>query len=84
MIEKNYYSCCSYTADYSSASVFTLMKPGMKAVLRIKIRLNTLKLAEDYYKQKEYQRALDLLDKVLINNPDDEDAKNLRDRINCC
>ena len=45
------------------------------------VRGNTLKLAEDYLEQGEYQRALDLLNKLLIENAEDEEARALRDRI---
>ena len=38
-------------------------------------RKNTLLLAEDYSKSGEYQRALDLLDRVLIDNANDQDAR---------
>ena len=44
-------------------------------------RGNILRLASDYYSQGEYQRALDLLDQLLIENPDDKEAKTLRDEI---
>jgi hypothetical protein len=44
-------------------------------------RTNTLKLAQDYFEGGEYQRALDLLDGLLIENADDETARDLRDRI---
>jgi len=44
-------------------------------------RGNILKLARDYAAQGEDQRALDLLDKLLIKNADDPDAKALRDQV---
>ena len=46
-----------------------------------RLRNNTIKLAADYLERGEYQRALDLLDRLLIENADDEDAGALRDRI---
>ncbi|HOV37894.1 MAG TPA: hypothetical protein PLG79_04165, partial [Spirochaetales bacterium] len=44
-------------------------------------RRNTLLLAEDYSNNGEYQRALDLLDRILIENAEDEEAKALKARI---
>jgi tetratricopeptide (TPR) repeat protein len=44
-------------------------------------RANILKLARDYAAQGEDQRALDLLDQLLISNADDPDAKALRDQV---
>ena len=44
-------------------------------------RDNILKLARDYAAQGEDQRALDLLDQLLISNADDADAKALRDQV---
>jgi hypothetical protein len=43
------------------------------------IRNNTLALAKDYIDRGEYQRALDLLDKLLIENAADSDARILQD-----
>jgi tetratricopeptide (TPR) repeat protein len=40
---------------------------------------NTLRLAEDYIAQDEYQRVFALLDDILIKDPDNEAAKSLRD-----
>ncbi|MFW5769737.1 MAG: tetratricopeptide repeat protein, partial [Spirochaetota bacterium] len=45
------------------------------------VRINTLRLAGEYGDQGEYQRALDLLDNLLVQNPDDEEARELRDSI---
>ena len=42
-------------------------------------RDNTLRLAGEYIEKGEYQRALDLLDRLLIDDPDDEAARALRD-----
>ena len=44
-------------------------------------RSNILKLARDYSGQGEDQRALDLLDQLLISNADDAEAKALRDEV---
>jgi len=44
-------------------------------------RKNTLILAQDYLDQGEFQRALDLLDSLLIQDATDSEAKALRDRI---
>ncbi|MDR1587691.1 MAG: tetratricopeptide repeat protein [Treponema sp.] len=41
---------------------------------------NILRLAEDYITQDEYQRALALLEGVLIEDPGNEAAKSLRDQ----
>ena len=46
-----------------------------------KRRDNTLKLIERYLAQGEYDRALDLIDRLLIENPDDEEANELQQRI---
>jgi tetratricopeptide (TPR) repeat protein len=43
-------------------------------------RQNTLTLAKEYLEKGEYQRALDLLDGLLIENVNDEEAKALRDK----
>lgn len=42
-------------------------------------RHNTLALARDYVDRGEYQRALDLLDKLLIEDAGDAEARSLRD-----
>ena len=44
-------------------------------------RLNILKLAESYALAGEYDRALNLIDGILIENPDDEDARALQRAI---
>ncbi len=44
-------------------------------------RENIIKLAERYRDRGEYSRALDLLDQLLLKNPDDEEAKQLQDSI---
>ena len=44
-------------------------------------RQNTLLLAEEYLERGEFQRALDLLDSLMIKNAGDEEARLLRDRI---
>ena len=47
----------------------------------VRIRNNTLILAEDYMNKGDFQRALDLLDDLLINDASDEEVKDLRDRV---
>ncbi|MDR2182036.1 MAG: hypothetical protein LBN92_05080, partial [Treponema sp.] len=42
-------------------------------------RDNTLLLAREYIDKGEFQRALDLVDGILIENPGDEEARALRD-----
>ena len=66
-----------------AAALFFFMRSGSggSSDSADSLRINTIRLAGDYYKQKEYQRALDLLDSVLINNPDDQEAAALRDKI---
>ena len=44
-------------------------------------RDNILKLANSYMQAGEFNRALDLLDGLLIENPDDEDARALHSII---
>ncbi len=44
-------------------------------------RANILKLAREYSSQGEDQRALDLLDQLLITNADDPEAQALRDQV---
>ncbi|MDR1212423.1 MAG: hypothetical protein LBK40_09360, partial [Spirochaetaceae bacterium] len=43
-------------------------------------RANTLALAAEYIAQGEYQRALNLLDGLLIADANDTEARELRDR----
>jgi hypothetical protein len=43
-------------------------------------RANVLASAQYYLDKGDYGRALDLLDKLLIDNASDADAKKLRDR----
>jgi tetratricopeptide (TPR) repeat protein len=43
-------------------------------------RKNTINLALEYLAAGEFQRALDLLDRLLIENPGDEEVRELRDR----
>jgi tetratricopeptide (TPR) repeat protein len=45
------------------------------------VRENTLRLAESYLAAGDYQRALDLLDKLLIENPDDAAVRELHERV---
>ena len=44
-------------------------------------RDNIITLAREYMERDEYQRALDLLDGLLIEDASDEEARELRDRI---
>jgi tetratricopeptide (TPR) repeat protein len=44
-------------------------------------RDNIIKLVERYRDKGEYSRALDLLDSILLKNPDDDKAKKLQDEI---
>ena len=44
-------------------------------------RLNTLALAREYLSDEEFQRALDLVDRLLINDTSDEEARALRDEV---
>ena len=44
-------------------------------------RTNIMTLAQDYLDQHEFQRALDLLDGLLIEDATDQEARDLRDRI---
>jgi tetratricopeptide (TPR) repeat protein len=44
-------------------------------------RDNIIKLAERYRDKGEFSRALDLLDSLLLKNPDDDAAKKLQDEI---
>jgi tetratricopeptide (TPR) repeat protein len=46
-----------------------------------KIRNNKLKLAEDYLELGEYDEALKLVNDLLIQNAEDKEARDLRDRI---
>jgi len=41
-------------------------------------RLNILRLAESYSLAGEFERALNLIDGILIDNPDDEEARALQ------
>lgn len=44
-------------------------------------RLNTLTLVRSYVNKEEFDRALNLLDGLLIQNPDDTDASELMDIV---
>ncbi len=44
-------------------------------------RVKKLGLAQLYMEKGEYDRALDMLEKLLLENPDDKDALDLMDRI---
>jgi len=45
------------------------------------IRQNTIDLAMDYLAAGEYQRALDLLESLLINNPNDTQVRSLLEKV---
>lgn len=45
------------------------------------LRANTLQLAQEYLEAGEYQRALDLVDRILLEDASDEEASTLRDEI---
>ena len=57
-------------------AVFAFRGAGSKAG---RTRENTLSLARDYMQKGAYDRALDLLDKLLIENAGDTEAAALRD-----
>ena len=44
-------------------------------------RLNSLKLASQYLERQEFDRALQILDKLLIADPEDAEARELLDEI---
>ncbi|GAH59282.1 unnamed protein product, partial [marine sediment metagenome] len=44
-------------------------------------RLNSLKLASQYLERQEFDRALEILDKLLIADPEDAEAGELLDEI---
>jgi len=44
-------------------------------------RLNSLKLASQYLERQEFDRALEILDKLLIADPEDAEARKLLDEI---
>ncbi|MDR0642400.1 MAG: hypothetical protein LBG07_08075, partial [Treponema sp.] len=44
------------------------------------LRQNKLSLAREYVEAGEYGRALDILDGLLIENSDDQEARDLRDQ----
>jgi len=44
-------------------------------------RQNIIKLAKNYIEQGEYDRALNLIDSLLIDNSDDNEAKNLQRQV---
>jgi predicted Zn-dependent protease len=45
------------------------------------LRANLLALATRYYEDGEYQRALDKLDELLIEDPEDAEANDLRRQV---
>ncbi|MEM5947998.1 tetratricopeptide repeat protein [Spirochaetia bacterium 38H-sp] len=44
-------------------------------------RHNAMVLAKEYAEQNEYQRALDILDALLLKNPGDKEVRELKDKI---
>jgi hypothetical protein len=42
---------------------------------------NTLRLAREYFTSEEFDMALNLINSLLIDNADNDDARNLRDEI---
>src|SRR4030042_522705 len=44
-------------------------------------RANTLELARGYMERQEYERAMELLDRLLLKNPKDQEASALLDEI---
>ena len=60
--------------------VFFVIKP-FENTNENSLRDNKLRLAQEYYEQGEFQRALDIIDELLISNPDDQEARKLRDDI---
>ncbi|MBN2554132.1 MAG: tetratricopeptide repeat protein, partial [Spirochaetales bacterium] len=44
-------------------------------------RLNALKLARTYMEKQEYDRAMEILEELLLENPDDAEAQALLDEI---
>ncbi len=46
-----------------------------------KVKENTMILARDYLEKGDFQRALDLLDGLLIKDASDEEVRKLRDEV---
>ena len=44
-------------------------------------RLNALKLARTYMEKEEYNRAMEIVEKLLLKDPDDAEAQELLDQI---
>ncbi|HTX74006.1 MAG TPA: tetratricopeptide repeat protein, partial [Rectinemataceae bacterium] len=59
-----------------AASLYFAFGPAQSA----RLRHNTLAAATYYMQKGDYDRALDLLDKLLIDNADDSEAQALRDK----
>jgi hypothetical protein len=62
----------------AAGAVFFISAPSRDEAKR---RSNSLALAGEYLAQGEYQRALDILDRLLIADAGDQDARALRDEI---
>ena len=63
-------------------ALLLIVKPfGGGAKTEDPTRMNTLRLAEEYLDKQEFQRALDLLDTLLIKDVNDQEARDLRDRV---
>ena len=60
--------------DEIAASDFDALSPEQR-------RENTLRLAKYYIAHAEYEHAMELLDEMLIDNPDDEEVKQLIDDV---
>ena len=60
---------------------FLLMRSGRGDGEAGQERLNTLKLVRQYMDRQEYDRSLSLLEKLLLADPDDEEARLLLDEI---
>ena len=54
---------------------------GRSAAQAAEQRLNTLTLIRNYVDRGEYDRALNLLDELLIKNPEDPDAHKLMEAV---
>ena len=67
-------------AGMTGGAAFLYMK-GKSGDAAGNVRANTIVLAEDYLDKGEFQRSLDLLDSLLIENVQDEDVRALRDRV---
>ena len=60
---------------------YLLFAPGGGLKKADQERLNTLRLAREYMEREEYERSLSLLDKLLLADPEDEEANALLDEV---